>query len=87
MWDTMWRDVVELHIKTQQELLVPPQETLDESPVDDLPVSGDGVEVEVVVDVVRRPPDTPHGVTVLTISGLRLQGQTWSEYNKLDFPR
>ena len=72
MLDTMWRDVVELHIKTQQELLVPPQETLDESPVDDLPVSGDGVEVEVVVDVVRRPPDTPHGVTVLTISGLRL---------------
>ena len=72
MLDTVWRNVVELFIKTQQELLVPPQETLDESPVDDLPVSGDGVEVEVVVDVVRRPPDTPHRVAVLTISGLRL---------------
>ena len=75
MLDTVRRNVVELFIKTQQELLVSPQETLDESPVDDLPVSGDGVEVEVVVDVVRRPPDTPHGVTVLTISGLRLRRQ------------
>ena len=81
MLDTVRRNVVELFIKTQQELLVSPQETLDESPVDDLPVCGDGVEVEVVVDVVRRPPDTPHGVTVLTISRLGLRRQIWSEYN------
>ena len=74
MLDTVRRNVVELFIKTQQELLVSPQETLDKSPVDDLPVCGDGVEVEVVVDVVRRPPDAPYDVAVLSIGGLRLGG-------------
>ena len=72
MFDTVRWNVVKLFIKTQQELFVSPQETLNESPVDDLPVSGDGIEVEIVVDVVRRPPDAPHGVAVLTISGFRL---------------
>ena len=75
MLDTVWRDVVELFIKTQQELLVPPQETLDQGPVDDLPVGGDGVEVEIVVDVVRSPANTPHSVTVLPIGRLRLGEQ------------
>ena len=69
---------MELFIKTQQELLVSPQETLDKSPVDDLPVCGDGVEVEVVVDVVRRPPDAPYDVAVLSIGGLRLGGANLS---------
>ena len=78
MLDTVRWYVVELFIKTQKELLVPPEETLDESPVDDLPVSGDGVEVKVVVNVVRRPPHTPHGVAVLPISGFRLRRQVWS---------
>ena len=84
MLDTVRRNVVELFIKTQQELLVPPQETLDQGPVDDLPVGGDGVEVEVVVDVVRGPADTPHRVTVLPIGRLRLRGQNIGQnYNKL----
>ena len=63
---------MELFIKTQQELLVPPQETLDESPVDNLSVSGDGVEVEIVVQVVRGPLDSPDSVSVLPINSVGL---------------
>ena len=74
MLDTVRWNVVKLFIKTQQELFVSPQETLNESPVDDLPVSGNGVEVEVVVDVVRGPADTPNRVAVLPISRRRLRG-------------
>ena len=60
-------------VKVQQKLLVPPQEALDYGPVDDLPVSGDGVEVEIVVQVVRGPLDSPDSVSVLPINRIGLE--------------
>ena len=60
-------------VKVQQKLLVPPQEALDYGPVDDLPVSGDGVEVEIVVQVVRGPLDSPDSVSVLPINSIGLE--------------
>ena len=59
-------------VKVQQKLLVPPQEALYYCPVDDLPVSGDGVEVEIVVQVVRGPLYSPDSVSVLPINSVGL---------------
>ena len=59
-------------VKVQQKLLVPPQEALDYGPVDDLSVSGDGVEVEIVVQVVRGPLDSPDSVSVLPVNSVGL---------------
>ena len=68
MFHTVRRNVVERRVKTQLKLLVLPEEALDEGPVDDPPVRRDGVEVEIVVNVVRSPPHPPHNVPVLAIN-------------------
>ena len=70
--DNVRRNVLERDVKVDLQLLAMSEETLDQGPVGHDAIPGDGVEVEIVVQVVWGPLDLEHNVPMLAISRLGL---------------